>query len=211
MTRHSNKSRRVTRPRPKVVGALKRSFLEVPPVPRIFGYARVSTLEQSLGMQTSMLKASGCDRIFEDKISAAGRRPEYNLMRKHCQPGDTIKVYSLSRLFRDTKKLLILFDELKAERVELISLTERLDLKTSHGRMVATMLAAVDEMERGRVRERTTDGMAALKGQGVVFGRPRVVDDKQIKLMKAWRRQGMKVPAIARKIGCSAATVYNNT
>lgn len=204
-------SKKVNRPRQKVVGALKRPLLEIPAVPRIFGYARVSTVEQSLGMQTIMLKESGCDRIFEDKISAAGRRPQYNLMRKHCQRGDKIKVYSLSRLFRDTKKLLILFDELKGEGVELISLTERLDLKTSHGRMVATMLAAVDEMERGRVRERTTDGMAALKSQGAVFGRPRVVGDKQVKLMKAWRRQGMKVPMIARKIGCSAATVYNNT
>lgn len=188
-------------------------FSKVPPVPYVFGYARVSTAEQSLDMQITALNAAGCNRIFTDKLSGkTAHRLEFKRMMKHLQPGDTIIVYSLSRLFRNTKHLLGLFDDFKAQKITLRSLTEPLDLKTSYGRMAATMLAAVDEAEVGRVRERTIAGMAERGRQGVVFGRPAKVSPSDAAQMKQMRfKTKIPVPAIAQKFGVSQAAVYQHT
>lgn len=193
---------------------LQRFVFEGPPpepVPYVFGYARVSTADQSLDMQVTALKAVPCTRIFTDKLTGkTAHRPEFRLMLKHLQPGDTVAVYSLSRLFRNTKQLLDLFDDFTAKNITLKSITENLNIRTSSGRMAATILAAVDENEVGRVRERTIDGMAERKRQGAVFGRPRVVTPDQVKEMKKLRGK-MSVALIARRFDCSPATVYNNT
>lgn len=174
MTRRSNKSRQQVRRRTKTdrsVAPIEAKILEIPAVPKIFGYARVSTAEQSLDMQLTALEGAGCDRIFSDKLSGkTAHRIQFNLMLKHLQKGDTILVYSMSRLFRNAAKLLALFDDFKRIGVELRSLTEKsIDIRTAHGRMVATVLAAVDEVEVGRVRERTMAGMTerARQGQGL--------------------------------------------
>lgn len=215
MTR-SNKSKQ--RVRPRVSNKSKQpskeaEILEIPAVPKIFGYARVSTAEQSLDMQLTALEKSGCDRIFSDKMSGkTAQRLQFRLMLKHLQKGDTVLVYSMSRLFRNAAKLLALFDDFKKIGVELRSLTEKsIDINTAHGRMVATVLAAVDEVEVGRVRERTIAGMSERMRQGQVMGRPRKIEIEQIKQMKELRRAKVPVPRIATRFGCSSATVYNLT
>lgn len=189
-------------------------FSKVPPVPYIFGYARVSTVEQSLDMQVTALNDAGCTRIFTDKLSGkTAQRLQFKLMMKHLQPGDTIVVYSLSRLFRNTKHLLELFDQFKKDKITLRSITEKsLDITTSHGRMIATVLAAVDENEVGRVRDRTIDGMAERARQGVKFGAPPKVTPADAAKMKHMRfKTGIPVPAIAAKFHVSAAAVYQHT
>src|SRR5690348_7043161 len=99
-------------------------FSQVPPVPKIFGYARVSTVEQSLDMQITALKAAGCDLIFTDKLSGkTAQRLEFKRMMHHLQPHDIILVYALSRLFRNTEHLLGLFRQFKTQKVTLRSLT----------------------------------------------------------------------------------------
>jgi DNA invertase Pin-like site-specific DNA recombinase len=188
-------------------------FSKVPPVPYIFGYARVSTVQQRLDLQMTVLKEAGCKRIFTDKLSGkTAQRHQFKLMLKHLQRGDTILVYSLSRLFRNTKQLLELFDKFKADGITLRSLTEPLDLKTSYGRMAATMLAAVDEAEVGRTRERTIAGMDESERQGVKFGAPPKVTPAIAAKMKTMRfKTGIPVPAIARQFSVSAAAVYQHT
>lgn len=216
-SRNSKKSKKLARPRIPKSGQQPAfeipDFSKVPPVPYIFGYARVSTIEQRLDMQLTALKEAGCTRIFTDKLSGkTAKRLEFKRMLKHLQPGDTIVVYSLSRLFRNTKHLLELFDTFKKDKIALRSLTERLDLNTSHGRMVATMLAAVDENEVNRVRERTIDGMAERARQGVKFGAPPKVSPDMAAKMKHMRfKTRIPVPAIAAKFKVSAAAVYQHT
>lgn len=106
VTRRSNKSRKPNRPRVPIKvsqPSIERpDFSQVPPVPYIWGYARVSTAEQSLDMQITALKAAGVEdrHILTDKLSGkTAQRLEFKRLLKHLQPGDTVIVYSLSRLF----------------------------------------------------------------------------------------------------------------
>lgn len=193
--------------------ALQRHILEIPAVPRLVGYARVSTEEQSLDMQVTRLIEAGVDPendLFQDKLSATNaRRPYFALMLKHLQRGDTLLVYSVSRLFRDAAKLLAFFADMKARGVEIRSCTENLDLKTSHGRMIATMLAAVDQYEREKIRDRTVDGMAERMRQGQMMGRPRKVNDAMIAKMKAMRKHATPKQIAARfKISEASVNKY---
>ncbi len=218
--RQSKKSRKPVRPRVTKSGPQPAydgpDFSKVPPVPYIWGYARVSTAEQSLDMQITALKAAGCEdrRLLFDKLSGkTAQRLEFKRLLKALQPHDTLIIYSFSRIFRNTKLLLELFDDFKAKKIKLISLTERgIDVNTSHGRMVATMLAAVDQNEVDRVRDRTVDGMAEKARQGVKFGAPPKVSEDDAKVMARMRfKTGIPVPAIATKYKVSDAAVYHRT
>lgn len=182
---------------------------------RTYGYARVSTEEQSLDMQITKLQEAGVlkEHLFYDKLSAKNlRRPWFNLLKKQMQGGDTLKVYSVSRLFRDTEKLLAFFTAMKAKGIKIKSLTETLDLDSAQGRLVATILAAVDQMEREQISTRTKHGMAERKRQGQAMGRaPKVTATiaKRMKYMRFKRR--IRVPAIAARFRVSPAAVYLHT
>jgi len=168
-------------------------FSKVPPEPRTFGYYRVSRDDQHPEMQITALKNSGCDRIFGDKLSGrTDRRPWWRVVRKHLQPFDTLKVYAMSRLFRNLPEIDDLIRYLNANNITLVTLTEGINIRTSQGKLQARIAASFDEAEVDRLADRTRDGMAERKRQGAVFGRPRVVSLAQIKQMKKWRG---KVPA----------------
>lgn len=182
---------------------------------RIVGYARVSTEDQNLDMQLAMLKQAGvADRdLFTDKLSAVNaKRPQFNLMLKHLYPGDTLLVYSISRLSREVRALFNILDELKSLGVTVKSLTEpHLDLTTPHGRMMMTITAAVDQNERERIQSRTKDGMAELKRQGMSLGRPRKVSKADIEKMKTLRKNGAPIQRIAKLFKIQPGTVYAYT
>lgn len=180
--------------------------------PQIIGYARVSTDDQVLDVQIDALKSADCDHIFAEIISAvSARRPQFHLMRKHLERGDTLIVNSFSRLSRDLKQLLTIVDELKAEGVNVRSLTEtHIDPYTTSGRMVLSLTGAIDENERGRVRDRTRAAMQLKQRQGMYIGAPIKVTPAIAKRMKAQRRT-MPVKAIAKLHGVSAAAVYSHT
>lgn len=185
--------------------------LEKHPTARLFGYARVSTEDQILDVQLDKLREAGIQKndLFFDKLSAVNaHRDGYRLMRKQIQRGDFLIVYSVSRLARDAKMLLTILDDMEAEGVTVVSLTERLDLKSATGRMQITILAAVDEAERGRVRERTKDAMELRKRQGMYLGRPVKVTDAVRASVRKMKKQGVPVREIARKHEISTSAVY---
>jgi len=192
---------------------LTSEHLEKYPTARLFGYARVSTEDQILDVQIEKLLEVGVQKndLFSDKLSAVNaHRDGYRLMRKQIQRGDFLIVYSVSRLARDAKMLLTILDELEVEGVTVVSLTERLDLKSATGRMQITILAAVDEAERGRVRERTKDAMQLRKRQGMYLGRPVLVTPDKAKQMRALRRH-LSVAQIAQQFKVSKSAVYAAT
>lgn len=179
---------------------------------RLVGYARVSTMEQNLDAQVSALKAYGVnpDYIFIEKVSAvSSKRPQYSLMRKMLQRGDTLVVYSLSRLGRDVGHLLKVNGELLEEGVALKSLTEPIDTRTADGKLMFTMRAAFAQFERDVTIERTRHGLRNRQAEGHILGRKREMTAAKLKLIKAdLKKPTETVKTVAKKHKVSVATIY---
>lgn len=141
----------------------------------IIGYARVSTKDQNLDRQLDMLRAQGCERIYQDKISGTkSSRPQFDKMLDAIRAGDKLVVESFSRLSRSTKDLLSLVEHLKDTGVELVSLKEQLDTTTAMGQAMLTMIISLSQLERDLIAERTKEGLRAARLRGRVGGRPSV-------------------------------------
>ena len=146
------------------------------------GYARVSTQDQNLDRQLDNLRAAGCERIFNEKMTGTrSDRPELKTMLLVLRSGDTLVIDSFSRLSRSTKDLLDLVDKLTAMNVHLVSLKENLDTTTATGKMMLTMLSALSQFERDLIAERTIDGLKAARARGRTGGRPKVGTDRDRK------------------------------
>lgn len=173
------------------------------------GYARVSTTDQNLDRQLDNLKAQGCERIYEEKITGTkASRPELDKMLSALREGDTLVVDSFSRLSRSTKDLLDMVDRLKAMGVHLVSLKEHLDTTTATGKMMLTMLSALSQFERDLISERTRDGLKAARARGRMGGRPKVGNDKlKARALKLYQANAMTNGEIAASVGVSIATL----
>lgn len=176
--------------------------------PQIIGYARVSTEDQDLAMQLTKLREANCDILFEEKIGATNaKRPQFNLMMKHLEGGDTLVVYSCSRLARDLPTLHTIVKRLEALGVTLRSITEpHLNTKTATGRLMFNIQGAFDQFERDKIAERTTHGMEELKRRGVQLGRRKLFDKKQTAALKRDRKK-MTREECAKKWRCSPGTI----
>ncbi len=181
--------------------------------PRTLGYARVSRDNQNLDVQLSVIKEAGAHRIFEEKISAvSAHRPQFNLLMKTLERGDTLVVYAFNRLCRDLKQLLTIVDSLKVQGVKLVSTSEpHIDPYSTNGRLLISVTGAVDENERNRICDRTRDGMRVRKEAGMFFGRTRIVTPAVARKMQKMRNQNIKVKFIALKFKVKPSTVYANT
>lgn len=148
----------------------------------LIGYARVSTLGQSLDVQRAELKAAGVEKLFEEKASGAkADRVELGRVLEHLRAGDVLVVAKLDRLARSTVDLLTIADKLKAAGVGLRSLGEPwADTTSPAGHLVLTVLAGVAEFERARILERTSAGREVAKAAGVKFGRPAALSPAQV-------------------------------
>ena len=174
-----------------------------------FGYARVSTNDQDEALQLDALNAAGCDRIFTDKASgASASRPALDDMLCQLRSGDTVVVWRLDRLGRSLRHLIELFSELESRGVEVRSLTESLDTSTPGGRLTFHLFAAMAQMERDLIRERTNAGLAAARARGRTGGRPTVMPPEKVSTAKQMQAAGTDVSTIARVLGVSRASVY---
>ena len=140
----------------------------------IIGYARVSTQDQNLDRQIDNLKARGCEKIYQEKMTGTkANRPEFQKMLDALRAGDTLVTDSFSRLSRSTKDLLELVERLNGQGINLISIKEQLDTTTATGKMMLTMLSALSQFERDLIAERTVDGLKAARARGRMGGRPK--------------------------------------
>lgn len=154
---------------------------------RNFGYARVSTVEQSMDMQLAALRAAGCGTILTDEgfSGADFARPGLTKMLRTLHRGDTLTVWRLDRLGRSLFELLKLVRELNERGVEFRSLSESLDTNTSAGRLLLHVLASMAEFERSLISERTRAGMAAARARGSRMGRRPAMTPEQLNTAKA--------------------------
>ncbi|MCB0929964.1 MAG: recombinase family protein [Mycolicibacterium insubricum] len=177
---------------------------------RRLGYARVSTDEQDEALQVAALERAGIDALYVDHgvSGAATSRPRFDAMLAALRPGDTVVIYSLSRLSRGMKHLVELGEHFEAEGIGLVSLTESIDTSTAMGRFMYTMLAALAAMERDLLVERTHAGLEAARAAGRYGGRPQALTKEQKRHAVLLRAAGAAVVDIAESLGASRATVY---
>jgi DNA invertase Pin-like site-specific DNA recombinase len=138
------------------------------------GYARVSSIGQNLDSQIDALKASGCKKIFTDKMTGSRMdRPGWDQLMEYVRPGDVLVVAELSRMTRSLMHLLETAQVLEGKQVNLVSLRENIDTSTATGRCFLSMMGAIHQMERELRAERAAAGRASAKARGKTGGRPR--------------------------------------
>lgn len=173
------------------------------------GYARVSTLDQSLDLQLDALEKLGCEKIYREKVSGMKEeRPQLQELLSFARSGDVICVYKLDRLGRSTKKLIEWSEELNHRGVELVSIRDNIDTTTAVGKAMFKMLAVLTEMERDLISERTRAGLESARARGRKGGRPKK-DTKQIeKALRLYQSKQYTVKEIEEMTGISKATLY---
>ena len=143
-------------------------------------YVRVSTQDQTVENQLLPLKqyAERMDwsyEIFEEKESTRKTRPVqwdlYNRLLK--KEFDGLLIYKFDRWARSTKELVEHIERLIEKEVQVVSYSENLDLDTSMGKAMLTIISAFAQLERDMIRERTLAGLARARAQGKTLGRPR--------------------------------------
>ena len=122
-----------------------------------YGYARVSTDEQTPALQLASLSKAGCKTVFKDDglSGATTERPALRRCLKKIGAGETLIVWKLDRLGRSMRDLISMLDELKRRKVKFRSLTEHIDTDTPTGRAMWQMIGLLAELERSLISERT--------------------------------------------------------
>ena len=147
------------------------------------GYARVSSIGQSLEVQLDKLKA--CDKIFQEKKSGVDRERE---QLKHClnyvREGDVLMVTRLDRLARSTSHLCQIADKLESQGVTLHVIDQNIETATPTGKLLFNMLGAIAQFETEIRKERQMDGIKRAKDQGVHIGRKKQISEEEIELLQ---------------------------
>src|SRR3954471_7817220 len=128
----------------------------------MIGYARVSTLDQTLDLQQDALTAAGCEQLYTDTVSGSVTdRPGLTEALSHLRPGDPLVAGRLDRLGRSLPHLIVTIRDLQERGVGFRSLQEQIDTTTSGGKLIFHVFGALAEFERDLIRERTHAGLAA--------------------------------------------------
>lgn len=173
----------------------------------LFGYARVSTSEQDLGIQVAALRTAGCQTIRSEKKSGIerGSRTELQVLLDFLREGDTLVVTRIDRLARSMKDLQDIVHELKGRGVALKATEQPIDTGTAAGKAFLDMLGVFAEFETNLRKERQTEGIEAAKARGVYKGGKARIDPDAVRKLAA---EGVKPAHIARQLGISRGTVY---
>lgn len=179
---------------------------------KVYGYARVSTLEQDTQTQEAALKDAGCDVVMVEKASAkdVNGRPKLETLKEALTAGDALVVSKLDRLARSTADLLTIAQELAAKDVKLRVLNVaggELDTSTATGKLMLTMLGAIATFERDLMLERQREGIEKAKAQGKYTGRKPTA---RMKAPEVYRLadQGWTKERIAKELRIGVSTVY---
>ena len=142
-------------------------------------YVRVSTVEQNEARQLEALKKYDIEKWYTEKVSGKDtNRPKLQEMLDYVREGDTVYIHDFSRLARSTKDLLEIMELLNAKGVNLVSNKENLDTSTPTGKLMLTVIAAINEFERENLLERQREGILIAKKEGrFKGGQVKQIDD----------------------------------
>ncbi len=172
----------------------------------LVGYARVSSVWQSLDVQLNKLKQ--CDKVYQEKKSGTGKRSKLEACLEYVREGDTLVVTRLDRLARSTLHLCQIADELERKRVNLQVLDQNIDTNDATGRLLFNMLGAIAQFETEIRAERQMDGIRKAKEHGVIFGRKKKLTRQQIAELRHRREQGDLIKILMKNYNLSKASVY---
>ena len=183
-------------------------------MPKLIGYARVSTQEQELQLQLDALEKAGCDKskIFIDKISGAkADRPGLNKCLAELEPGDTLLVWRLDRLGRSMPHLASLIEELRLKGIGFKSICDgAIDTTTASGELIFNIFSSLAQFERRLIQERTKAGLEAARSRGRNGGRKKVenTDPRVLMAKNMHKDHGMKIDDICKTLKISRASFY---
>jgi DNA invertase Pin-like site-specific DNA recombinase len=183
-----------------------------------FAYSRVSTKDQTTENQRLDIEKAGfnVDYWFADEgISGkthASQRPQFKALLGQIRDGETLVVTKLDRLGRDAQDVGATIKAFAERKIEVIVLQlGKLDLASPAGKLMLNMLAAVAEMERDLLIERTQSGLARAKSNGKVLGRPSKTTAGQREKIIDMREKGASVSELSRTYGISRASILRIT
>jgi DNA invertase Pin-like site-specific DNA recombinase len=175
----------------------------------LIGYARVSTQDQNLELQRDALTKTGCQKVFEDKVSGTrADRPGLAKAMEMLRESDTLVVWKLNRLGRSVKQLVDLVGELQKQGVQFKSLTDAIDTGTPSGRFFFHVMGSLAEMERDLIVERTRAGLDVARQLGRKGGRKPKMTDSKIASAKELLSSGVPPKDVANNLGVSVPTLY---
>lgn len=175
----------------------------------LIGYARVSTQDQNLELQLEALAKTGCQKIFEDKLSGTrADRPGLTKALEMMREKDTLVVWKLDRLGRSVKQLVDLVNELHKRNIQFKSLTDAIDTGTPSGRFFFHVMASLAEMERELTVERTRAGLEVARKLGRKGGRKPKMTASKIESAKKLLASGVPPKDVAKNLGVSIPTLY---
>lgn len=174
----------------------------------LIGYARVSTLDQSTDLQTDALETSGCEKIFQEKVSGRKtERPKLTEALEYMREGDTLVVWKLDRLARSTKQLISTVEDLKERNINFKCLTFDIDTTTASGNLVFTIFSALAQFEAELISERTKAGLDAAKARGRLGGRPKALCKDDLVRGQLLLDGGQTTRQVAEALNVSKATI----
>lgn len=175
-------------------------------------YCRVSTIEQNEARQIEALEQKyDIDKWYIDKCSGKDtKRPQLQQMLDYMREGDTIYIHEFSRLARSTKDLLQLVEMFKSKGVTLVSNKESIDTSTPEGKLMLTMIGAINEFEREIMLQRQREGIdIAQKAGRYKGGQKKKIDEKLFnKLLEQYNKHEINKSTFAKELGVARPTLY---
>jgi DNA invertase Pin-like site-specific DNA recombinase len=172
------------------------------------GYARVSSVGQSLDIQLEALNQAGCEKVFAEKKTGTNSSDRQQLQEAmdFCRAGDTLIVTRLDRLARSSVDLHNIIAGLEAKDIGFRCLQQSgVDTTNSMGKLVLAILGAVAAFETDIRKERQLEGIEKAKANGVYKGRRPSIDRETIHKLKG---EGLGATAIASRLNIGRASVY---
>ena len=189
--------------------------LMIPQVERpqmLIGYARTSTVDQQAGFDAQLLElnAYGCERLYQEQVSAVATRTQLEAAIDMLRDGDKLIVTKLDRLARSVMHMGDILQQIEAKGAGLVILSlgsETVDTSTATGKLILNMMVSVAQFEREMMKERQVEGIRRAQAEGKYKGRvPKAMN--QADKVKALVAAGVDRLKIQEQLAMSKASYY---